>query len=837
MHHPMRDLLVRALTALLLIAAALPALTANADDQRVIARLKPGFNGHWRQYRWAPVVVTLRSEFNTDIEAFVTLERRWSEDTPRVVLKQRIMLQPPLDGVARQSTLIFYVPPLVPGEAADFVLTVTDRNGNTLLRDSRIETREREDGTKFTITHWDQPRANEAVSIRADMFHTGDRVQLVLSVSDDMLPGQRDIDWHKETQGTRSSRNGEPVTPYHHILMLRGDASELPDEWSGYDMLDAVYLANPDWAVLKDRNRYNALRTWVCSGGHLILALSENLPNVRASAMDDDCGVQVDEAIGYSGPSQLQIVGSSHELELGTVPQRKPMSVLKVTPLEGTRVVVRTLATAGEQGGIPMVVQRPLGLGQITLFLFDPTQRELTTASDAMLAGDYSLARFVAENLLGDTPRDSRFPASGADDVMLSNPYREQQPSLVSPHQLMQDRATLLEKAEPVSFKLIALFLGIYVLVIGPLDYLVLGLFNMRGLTWFTFTFAAITFFILAERGTEQIRGGEMVIRQTTVLTFDGAGQIERGDIFCGIFPQNNATEVIWVDRANARVARLDPGIKNSFNYGLVAQGRRTPNQATAVGANSVLAVWQPNDVDPARHDKQLYLKTCSLTRWSIRAMTATYVDTAAERRLALEQSPEGRYRVVNRLGLPLAAIMAVRADSRGNLQVAAHVTPTTDATIRTLETGDSWDLPLAGRGTDRLKYDNWRDLRGGEDLFSEREMVGLDPVRYNADPPKVATIDPLRLSVPSDVAYMLIATFADRLRGGRNADYFIESGQTRGVCLDETLDRGAIVVIGWTDPLLDDAKPLEGLRVEGWSPMYEHRSIVRMVIWPDEGR
>ena len=846
--------------ALLLALVLLPLLptlqSACADDQRVECTVTPGFDGHWRQYRWAPVRVQLNSLFMQEKQALVTLTRVGSQRQPKLVLQQKVMLPPPLDGVTRQVTLFFVVPPITPGEQASFVVTVIDASdGQTMLRELRMVEKKLEDGTTRQFPNWDT-RVPDKKADATSNFHRSDRTLLVFSVSGDLLPGARDLKWHQRLdERTRRNRDLDEA-PWDHVVMLKGEMNHLPDEWSAYDMLDAVFLANPDWTQLKERNRFDALGTWVRAGGHLILALSEKIAEVRASSLDDLAGLKLEEMTSYSGPGRLEVAAgvpmNSRVVDLGVNPTiaTSNIPILKVQVLDGTRVLLRAPTNAGTQAGWPLVVQRHVGMGTVTVFLFDPTRRDLSVAAQNQRDEADSLSAFVADGLLLDSQFEARFPRGGREgSLLLANtsgygntgygsygygrPAPRDNVRMVSPHQLMQDRATLLEKAEPVSFKLIALFLGIYVLVIGPLDYLLLGLLNMRNLTWFTFTFFAVAFFIMADQGSESIKGGEMVIRQTTVLTFGEDGKTLRGDLFAGIFPQNNGSEVIWLDRANARIARQEYGFERVQN---------SNNQMQMGGGSDTLEVFQPHDIEPARHFNQLYLKACQLTRWSIRPMTATWLDEPGERRMTTRPEADGRYTVTNQLGLPLDRVMALTMINKV-LCVTVLVDPTPDFTPRALDDGASWKLPAIGNRADSPKYDNWLKLVG-EQLISAHELEQMERPFRETDPERRKRERVVNLTsslgnaatVPHEVGYVLISTFADRLRafGSSKSDgYMIECGQTRSVNLDSALDRGAIVVFGWTD-LRSDRAPLEPLRVESWTPLFEHRTIARVVIWPD---
>ena len=124
----------------------------------------------------------------------------------------------------------------------------------------------------------------------------------------------------------------------------------------------------------------------------------------------------------------------------------------------------------------PLVVQGPYGLGRVTLVAFDPDQRPMRGWKgeenfwDQLLRGSGPGLATTQMNPLGGF--GGRYGGDQADEALQSYVNRLDQ----------------FEGVPVISFGWVALFILLYILVVGPLDYLFLKKVVKRlELTWITF--------------------------------------------------------------------------------------------------------------------------------------------------------------------------------------------------------------------------------------------------------------------------------------------------------------------------------------------------------------
>ena len=250
------------------------------------------------------------------------------------------------------------------------------------------------------------------------------------------------------------------VEPPLVVLRVAG-LNDLPTRASGYDCVDHV-LWSDDFDL--SEQRFEALKAWILSGGHWVLASGATLPDLLASTP----GEWLHDRFNFAPqPVPVRILSNleSFVSGAGRVPTFYDSAPMAVVQTEQALVLVRAL-----EG--PLVSRLGAGAGVVTFVSIELNRRPLSSWR--------SLPQLYETLILGRTitaagateARSARISSSGVTDLAT---------------QLM---ATV--DVEPVAgrwstWAVMAMVFG-YLLLIGPVDYLLVVLLLKRPhLTWITF--------------------------------------------------------------------------------------------------------------------------------------------------------------------------------------------------------------------------------------------------------------------------------------------------------------------------------------------------------------
>ncbi|MDP6439885.1 MAG: hypothetical protein QGH74_09640, partial [Candidatus Brocadiia bacterium] len=150
------------------------------------------------------------------------------------------------------------------------------------------------------------------------------------------------------------------------------NSNELPDDWSGYDSMAGVILGPLSEDALRPR-QVQALRSWVETGGILLLAPGSEYDTLRGSPLEPMLPVRI---FGARRKERLALKGAGG---LWKVTLSSPINVAEVEPLPGTQVLYR-------DGELPMVVRRRLGRGAVCFMAFPADSLRLWAGRHALLA-------------------------------------------------------------------------------------------------------------------------------------------------------------------------------------------------------------------------------------------------------------------------------------------------------------------------------------------------------------------------------------------------------------------------------------------------------------------
>lgn len=834
-----------------------------------------GFDTTFKRLRWVPLHITLRSYFGEARagELLIAYER---DDRIDLELRQSITFSPKeADQSPAPKEVMFHLPPMDYAAGEKLHLYVTDQSGNTLLRDYRIlldpkfnEFAVWQPIDRLTFTVPKQPLEGDdtiALAVLGDGAVAPETPKPLRVAPKPTAPdsGERSGDRDRGSRNRGVDGAGESGSSYAtpaadvSVTTVEMDMRYLPDHWLGYDAVDIIYLFNPKWDLwFASPGRWDALREWVHTGGRLVVVASMRADELSQSRFPGLTGVTFMGPATVSDLSSLmrgigerasvhhawKATGARNET-LAPAFRNSPVGVqgtLEAVQLRPSKDVYAVYGLT-DDGTYPLVTQCHRGLGTVTTFAFDFTATSLRgwTARPHVLGAllDYDV-----------TNHFRRPPAAGAVGLASvstdsdgfaydSNPeYRTfQGKRVVLDQSAMIPVLRRIEQANPVPFPILAVFITLYVLVIGPLDYFLLKKLNLMTWTWFTFIFAAIAFFAFAWYGAEQIRGGEMEVVQVTVLDYaNDDTPFYRGNLYAGLFSQKSATYRLYLDEPlpSAGLSRLLTTYVDPMDL-------RNPNDAET--GSSVLGTLEVGQ------DKQRDIKGILLPQWRIRLVDGTWAGLHNGVRLRAEFSRDGRtLTIINDLPYAIEGVTLWSRQHRG-VEVASALGP--GGSIKVQLDPESYDGP-------QQKYQKFiNDILSASDPYAGMQS-DYNPFGGVSEP----DVAPGRSVVTAvgesgDIVRESLAAAGslhtwqhymqppDRVLRNGAGYVFMDSSAldrldlTTQVMQPQPTQRDPIMVTAMAmrspDALRSEHPNPVPLRVDGWEPLYTSYVMVRLLAYP----
>lgn len=379
------------------------------------------------------------------------------------------------------------------------------------------------------------------------------------------------------------------------LLKLLESPSSLPLDALGLDALDVLIISEGyDLTAEADR----VIRDWVHAGGHLIVTTGEHVENYRNSPLAKWIPVTV------SGQSQLRNLSGLESLSgrneaINLMGRSIPAAQLEPGPFA-------ILAVAGVND--PLVVRAAYGFGKVTFVGIDLHQPPISSWGPLV---------DVARRLMS-TERRRQISTQRTERGQLS-------------HSGVSDLATQLRAAEDhfpkvkrsTSWTVMGL-LALYLVLVGPLDYLVVNrLLGRPAWTWVTFPLLVVIAVGASSWAARTSNGNQQRTNQIQLLDFDEASGTGRGRAWMSVYsPEARRYEAKFEPRTiatqnedSAAGLRLswdgapEDGFGGLYRSGGVAIGRApyhlatdssaVPDLPVAIWSSKCLAArWQLNDQD-----------------------------------------------------------------------------------------------------------------------------------------------------------------------------------------------------------------------------------------------
>jgi hypothetical protein len=388
---------------------------------------------------------------------------------------------------------------------------------------------------------------------------------------------------------------------FRSVLVQNLMPSDLPDHWFGYSSVDLLVWRRPDPSGITPEQQ-EAIRSWIAGGGTAVISLGDNHANWTASPLADLAPLSV---VGLerssSGLGAVWALGGS-----GLPPRSSADDGPPALPVVQAMPAGDAVVHLSDRSGNPLVMTARPGAGKVVLLTFDVAAGELR--------GGFDRARFWRE-LLGLWEPDASVDTFTYDDpeswearstggprsAGLAGPAVEVPvgtcpsltaaasawpPSVDSTSQLevrgfagvsstrgdwwsaLSQALGDFKAASPLSLSFIVLFGLLYLLFIGPVDYLVLRRAGKPMLTWISFPVLAIGFSVGAAIVISQQKAGDSETHCLTLVDVMPGPGVERGTSWCSIWASSRADVEVSVPRGKGFALPARHEDFDAYEYG-----------------------------------------------------------------------------------------------------------------------------------------------------------------------------------------------------------------------------------------------------------------------------
>jgi hypothetical protein len=273
-------------------------------------------------------------------------------------------------------------------------------------------------------------------------------------------------------------------------------AADLPDRIEAWSALDRLVWQDVDSNTLTS-DQIGALRGWLALGGRLIIVGGTAGPSVLSGFPDAILPYRPSTTDDVAAASLTSLLGGA------------PVTAADVPALAGSLDHGRALVTSGDH---VVAADAPYGSGSVSLIGFDPT------------VGWMADSKSTGQLWRGLIPPRTSVATSMSDDSQILGAV-QQFPAVALP---------------PIG-GLLLLLLG-YIVLIGPINYLVLRRLDRREWAWITMPILIALFAVGAYGFGSALRGSDIIVNEVAIVR--GAPDATEGSaqVYFGIFSPTRGT-------------------------------------------------------------------------------------------------------------------------------------------------------------------------------------------------------------------------------------------------------------------------------------------------------
>jgi hypothetical protein len=310
--------------------------------------------------------------------------------------------------------------------------------------------------------------------------------------------------------------NNRDTAPRH--AAFETDPSRLPELWFGYQDVDLMILSTDKkeflTELLRDANRHRlqAIAQWVRRGGRLVIPVNHLNQDLLEKLLQAPVWQPLVPVVPPANPGDVKQAAlrrlTAVEHWAGAAakpfpgPGENPVPIAKLDPGRVPPGIWEVHAKTDD--GRPFITTMPYGRGNITYLAFSLDQPPFTRWDGRVDFLKNMINQFAFR--VSPTDHNTNFGrGSAANDVTTS---------------LQQSLDNF--DVNVVPFGYVALFIILYILVVGPLDYFVLKhVFHKLEWTWITFPAVVLAVSVAAYFTAYALKGNDLKINKVDIVDFD----------------------------------------------------------------------------------------------------------------------------------------------------------------------------------------------------------------------------------------------------------------------------------------------------------------------------
>lgn len=319
---------------------------------------------------------------------------------------------------------------------------------------------------------------------------------------------------------------------------------DLPEVGMGWTSLDVLVISDVDTGQMSDAQQA-ALRDWVLGGGRLIIVGGPDFQRTLAG-LQGITPLTGQSAVNMSVLPLTSAVGQPLDAQADT-----EALVTTGDLVEGATVLV-------SNGDVPLLATYGLGYGRVDFLAADPALEPLRSWSE--MGALWQMILSSGEVRPGWAYGFNTNSWQNAQDAAASVPG-VQLPSVIQ----------------------LCGFLGVYVLLIGPVNYIILSRLKRRELAWLTIPVLVVLFSAIAYVTGFQLRGSQVIMHRLSIVHAWEGGDTAKVQSMLGI----------WSPRRTRYDITVEPGyyarpMPQGFNSGFSAPANSIVDQSDPVTLRGV---------------------------------------------------------------------------------------------------------------------------------------------------------------------------------------------------------------------------------------------------------
>lgn len=307
--------------------------------------------------------------------------------------------------------------------------------------------------------------------------------------------------------------------------VFENKVGRLPEAWFGYNGVDLMVLATDHRAFLtglkNDTKRLAALSQWVRRGGRLVIPITHAQQDAVADLLKSPVWHPPIPVVPPNSAGDVRALampslplvahwGKAQDFQHIDPATQKPVPIELARLDDGKTPPGRwdVLVSSGEESGNrPLITRVRYGLGQIVYLAFSFEEPSFTRWAGREKFLQTMVQKLAPPKTAGQPDRDAMMFGKRSDNNDAST-------SLIG---LLDDFDVTV-----IPFGYVALFIVLYIVIVGPLDFVLLKyVFKRLEWTWITFPAVVLAVSVIAYFAAYALKGRDLKINKVDIVDFD----------------------------------------------------------------------------------------------------------------------------------------------------------------------------------------------------------------------------------------------------------------------------------------------------------------------------